>query len=736
MNKMLFRKVKERKIQSIGIVLLTFLWMFVVAFSLNLYITNLDFQGKYYAATNVEDFNFIPSNINSVDNMADKYSFNYEEEYCKEFEENGISYRIVSLTRDIDTPYVIEGKVTNNTDDVLVNIEFANENNIVPGDNLVLQGNTYHVSGIITLVNYIKMHVRDDGFFYEPKKEALIVANKDSLFAMEKGEINVRYLAKFSKNITEEEKTNLSSKIVRSDQFMAVTMQNDNSSIAIWDGKISVYFLLTIISLCVLSVIIVLLLILFIFLMVNEDIKNIGILLANGMTKKRIWFSYFGMIVSLLLPFGIIGFLAGALSSPYFNAILGQDLSLPKLTFHIPFPLMGIFAGIIIWLAVLVTLLGVSGILCKNMMELIKNNKVKTVSRFEKVLKKMIRPRSVEGKMKLSFAIRSKLLLVLVLFSVFASGVEFLLSYSIYRMNDKMQEVQSESMNFEYQVYFSEKKTTAKDGNQYFTKINGVAQNGGTDNVVQIYAIDKGELLQLGVSEIEKESVILNQTSATVLKARVGDVISLAIYDKVLKLKVQAICDRVVGKEVFVDYQGLLDQGVIEEGFDGMYTNQKDIDKEGEQVASVLSKKQLLKNYEESQDVIKAGSVILAVLGIIIPVILIAITVSVLISQNQKEIAILRANGITERGMNKMIYKAYNVFLILGIGISIPYSFMILQIIFSIAVKASGIKYPVEIDIFGIAISIIMTLVIYFGTMFVLRLKNKVSVERITYDFG
>ena len=57
MNKMLFRKVKERKIQSIGIVLLTFLWMFVVAFSLNLYITNLDFQGKYYAATNVEDFN-------------------------------------------------------------------------------------------------------------------------------------------------------------------------------------------------------------------------------------------------------------------------------------------------------------------------------------------------------------------------------------------------------------------------------------------------------------------------------------------------------------------------------------------------------------------------------------------------------------------------------------------------------------------------------------------------------
>ena len=85
--------------------------------------------------------------------------------------------------------------------------------------------------------------------------------------------------------------------------------------------------------------------------------------------------------------------------------------------------------------------------------------------------------------------------------------------------------------------------------------------------------------------------------------------------------------------------------------------------------------------------------------------------------------------------MNKMIYGAYNVFLILGIAISIPYAFMILQIIFSIAVKTSGIKYPVKIDGLGIAISAGMTVAIYFGTMFVLSLKNRLSLERITYDF-
>jgi hypothetical protein len=61
---------------------------------------------------------------------------------------------------------------------------------------------------------------------------------------------------------------------------------------------------------------------------------------------------------------------------------------------------------------------------------------------------------------------------------------------------------------------------------------------------------------------------------------------------------------------------------------------------------------------------------------------------------------------------------------------------MILQIIFSIAVKASGIKYPVEMDSIGILFAVGMTLCIYFGTMFILKFKNRTSVERITYDFG
>lgn len=733
MNKMLFRKLKKRKIQTIGIIAITFLWMFVVAFSFNLYTTNQSFKDDYFKYTKVEDFNFIPEDFEIVDDLAKEYSFSYEEQYYRDFEENGTTYRVVTRTENIDIPYLIAGEITDNSEDVLINLEYSQENSIAPGDELIIQGKTYKVSGIVTLVNYIKMHVTDDGYNYDPQTQALVIADPDAVLAMEKGDISVRYLARFAENLTNEVKTENSSAIVRSNEFATVTMQNDNSSISAWNGKISIYFLLTVISLCVLSVIIVLLLIMFSYLLVNEDRKTIGILRANGMPKLRIWISYFLMILRFLLPSGLLGFLIGSAASSYFDRILGQDLSLPELTFRIPAAFLGVFTGVIVWLALLATVLGVCGIINKNIIELLKNKKIKTVSKFEKAIKKIVKPRNIEGKMKLSFAIRSKLLLILVLFSVFAAGVEFLLSYSIYNINDKMLEAQAASMNFENQVYFSSKVIDKEVENQYFAQVKGVAAD--DDTVVQIYALDKGNLLDIGVTEIQDGSVVLNQTSATLLKAAVGDTVILEIGDEDAEFTVQAICDRIVGKEVFADYQSLVDNGIIEEGYSGMYTNRTDINSDDESIASLLSKREILDNYQEPQEVIKSGSIILGVLGIVIPIILITITVSVLLSQNKREIAILKANGITERSMNKMIYGAYNVFLILGIAISIPYAFMILQIIFSIAVKTSGIKYPVKIDGLGIAISAGMTVAIYFGTMFVLSLKNRLSLERITYDF-
>ncbi|SFC13007.1 ABC transporter permease [Butyrivibrio sp. YAB3001] len=732
MKKMLFRKIKKRKIQSIGIIAITLLWMFVVAFSLNLYSTNNAFKKDYFEATNVEDFNFVPTDFSALDDLADKYQFKYEAQYTRDFEENGLTYRLISKTEDIDVPYVTEGKLSDDADQVIVNPEYAEKSSVLVGNTLKIQGKEYTVTAIANLVNYVKMHVSDSNYNYDPKNQLLVIMDKDELLSLEEGELGVRYLAKFS-GISEETKSDVLAEILRSDEFITVTGQADNSSITALDGKISVYFLLTVISLCVLSVIIVILLIMFVYILISEDRKQIGILKANGMKSLTIWNSYLLMILSLMLPSGIAGFIAGSFAAPYFDEILGRDISLPVLDFEIHPEFVGMISGIILWIALLSTVLATVGILNKTVTELLKNNKIKNVSKFEKFVKKVVRPKNVVRRMKVSFAVRSKLLLILVLFSVFAAGVQFLLSYTIYNMNNKMISVQTESMNFENQVYFSEKVKDTEEGNQYFARVEGVSTADNTS--VQIYALTEGDKIDYGKDGIKPGNVILNQTAAEILKVKEGDQLKLAIGEKEVEFTVEYVCNRIVGKEVFADYQSLVDEEIIEEGFSGMYTDKKDIAVEGN-IVNVMSKQEIIDNYKQSEDVIKAASVIMAVLGVMIPVILITITVSVLISQNKREITILKANGVGERSMNRMIYGAYNIFLVLGIAISIPYSFMIMQIIFSIAVKASGIKYPAEIDPKGILVSVCMTTIIYYGTMFILKHKKKLGVEEARYDFS
>jgi ABC-type antimicrobial peptide transport system permease subunit len=366
---------------------------------------------------------------------------------------------------------------------------------------------------------------------------------------------------------------------------------------------------------------------------------------------------------------------------------------------------------------------------------MLRDAKTTGISRFERFVKKFTKKSSIEKKIKTSFAIRSKLLLVLVLFSVFAAGVEFFLSYAIYRFPKNICDAQEESMDFESQVYFRQPAEKTTDGDQYFYELKAMGHGKKDDIIVTVTALEEGSLIDIGTHPAAGEAV-LNKTSADVLKAKKGDTIKLDIYDKEVEVKVAGISDRVAGKEIFIDHAWLAGENVIDNKYNGMFTSDASITAESsDNISSVLSRSSILESYESSQQVMKYGSIILGVLGIVIPVILIAVTVSVLISQNKKEIYVFKANGIKNKIMNRMVYGSYNGFLLIGILISIPYSFFILNLICSIAVKASGVRYPSDPDAVGIAFAVLMTLIVYFGTMLVLRFRHNGNMEKILNDF-
>ena len=418
-----------------------------------------------------------------------------------------------------------------------------------------------------------------------------------------------------------------------------------------------------------------------------------------------------------------------------FNKLLETDLSLPEMKFSFEPVFFGLFMWIVLFVGIIAAVFGTRSILKLSVVDMLRDAKVTGISRFERFVKKLTKKSSIEKKIKTSFAIRSKLLLVLVLFSVFAAGVEFFLSYSIYRFPKNICDAQEESMDFESRVYFRQPAEKSTEGDQYFYELKAMGKGKKDDVIVTVNALEDGALLDIGGHPAAGEA-ILNKTSADVLKAKKGDSIKLEIYDKEIEVKVAGISDRVAGKEVFIDHAWLAGENVIENKYNGMFTSDASITVDSsENYSSVLTRNSILESYESSQQVMKYGSIILGVLGILIPVILIAVTVSVLISQNKKEIYVFKANGIKNKIMNRMVYGSYNGFLLIGVLISIPYSFFILNLICSIAVKASGVRYPSDPDAVGIGFAVLMTFIVYFGTMLVLRFRHNGNMEKILNDF-
>ncbi|HRR75790.1 MAG TPA: ABC transporter permease [Ruminococcus sp.] len=734
MNKMISRSFSKKKIQTAGIVLLTFLWMFVASMSVNLYSANNKFQKDYFSETNAEDLEFVPAEGTDVEALAAKYDLDYEERYINELVSDGVSYRVISSAEKIDKPHITDGNSLSAAGEILVNKEYADKHDISAADTVTISGKSYKVAGIMTLPDYIRMHVRNDSLSYDPENEALIMASAEDTAAIEGGKLSVVYKAKF-KDISDEKISDHTSELVRSRELASVTFRADNSNINALGGKISIYFMLTVISLCIMSVMIAVMLIMFIYILIGENKKNVGVLVANGLPRRKVFFGYLKAVAGLMLPAAVAGYITGSLFAPVFNRLLETDLSLPEMKFSFEPLFFGVFMWIVFFVGIIAAVFGTRSILKLSVVDMLRDTKVTGISRFERFVKKLTKKSSIEKKIKTSFAIRSKLLLVLVLFSVFAAGVEFFLSYSIYRFPKNICDAQEESMDFESQVYFRQPAEKSTEGDQYFYELKAMGKGKKDDVIVTVTALEDGALLDIGGHPSAGEA-ILNKTSADVLKAKKGDNIKLEIYDKEIEVKVAGISDRVAGKEIFIDHAWLAGENVIENKYNGMFTSDASITVDSsENYSSVLTKSSILESYESSQQVMKYGSIILGVLGILIPVILIAVTVSVLISQNKKEIYVFKANGIKNKIMNRMVYGSYNGFLLLGIIISIPYSFFILNLICSIAVKASGVRYPSDLDAVGIGFAVLMTFIVYFGTMLVLRLKHNGNMEKILNDF-
>lgn len=152
-----FRKMRGHLPQFIGMGLLILVG---VAFFVTLYTIYLSYRQnaeRLFVSQNYADVTFYGSfdedDVAAV--LAQEEIDAAQGRYVKDYKEGDITLRVISLTDEINTPYLYEGSLPNTADECLLIKKHARARGIKPGDTLTVDGRTLRVTGIVASSEYI-----------------------------------------------------------------------------------------------------------------------------------------------------------------------------------------------------------------------------------------------------------------------------------------------------------------------------------------------------------------------------------------------------------------------------------------------------------------------------------------------------------------------------------------------------------------------------------------------------
>lgn len=126
---------------------------------------------------------------------------------------------------------------------------------------------------------------------------------------------------------------------------------------------------------------------------------------------------------------------------------------------------------------------------------------------------------------------------------------------------------------------------------------------------------------------------------------------------------------------------------------------------------------------------------ILVILGVIICVSAIYVAVNMLVTESRGNISMLKVLGYDDKKINQIVLRINHILLPIGIALSIPAVFISGNAIFKIYADTEGMLMTMDIAIKSYVITILLTVLSYFGSLAMIQRKvKKVSMVESLKD--
>ena len=158
LNKRIFREVKENFNKYIGLFLLNVISVMVIVGYCSFADSAVKTIGDFRDNNNLEDGNITLYKEMDGDLLADIYDLGIrlEAEFYTDYElENNHVVRVFAEREEINTIEIVEGAGLNDSYDILLDQNFAKQNEINISDKLTIDGKTFNVCGFATSPDYV-----------------------------------------------------------------------------------------------------------------------------------------------------------------------------------------------------------------------------------------------------------------------------------------------------------------------------------------------------------------------------------------------------------------------------------------------------------------------------------------------------------------------------------------------------------------------------------------------------
>lgn len=744
-----FISLKENKAKTIGIIALVFLACFLFSLFSNSISVLEQSNDTYFTKQNVYDFTILP-NMTEEENASENIEEIYEQKLDKLAEDNDFYYEIqktalYEFEKDdkeyifllivpqigINKPYLVEGSLPKNDNEVTVSDQYAKSNNLKIGDDFAIDGTKFIIVGFAYQPDFVYPVMDEESPDVVPSEQSVVFVTDKTMNQLDV-EIRYNYSARFNDNIYNYNRVMDLRDAIKSDTQYINSRDNkiNRSRTMFLYEQMKTLSIFSVCFLIFLFLIIIFALTVILRKKVEADKSKLGQLKAIGYSNFEIATSYISLAALSSTIGGVFGFVGGYFGAQWVVAILTSSiLELP--TSAPLFRYSGLAASVLIPFVLFsfVSYIIALFIMKKPTLELIYENRSENLNMLSKKVAVLCKNRSFQTQFKFGLVTNSPLRLIGVFLIMLAIGVMLNVSLIVSDMVKSNVDAKVNQVEYAYEVGFDEyvdiadiqtdvyfepslnMRLYAKEGitakgqivsydalnnnedalNDFYVDVLALLPD---SHLLKIHDIEQGELIN---GKLKGDEIGISAVVAQVLGVGVGDRIVFYDSDNTEKMyKVVAISENYDQSDIYV----ALDTIQNDFGHTGqvniIYTDGKYNDEELDYVAVGGSEE--IDSFKQAAILSTILTIIFALILTLVSFIVLLILANIIIDENRKSITLLRVFGYDQKEISYMVVDIYTPIIVITYIAALPIAIFVCQQFTNIMAESVYSSYPVGIS--------------------------------------